>query len=162
VIIVTDTSPLRYLALIGEVELLPRLFGTVLCPAEVAAEATHASAPETLRRLIACPPAWLVIKSALPAPPDLVAALDAGEAAVIALAETAGADVLLMDERKGRRLAEARGLRVAGTLNIIAEAAARGWLDYDKAVARLRTETNFRVSDLIVVLARHHAGLRPN
>jgi predicted nucleic acid-binding protein len=158
VIVVTDNSPLRYLVLIGELELLPRLFGTVLCPSEVAAEAAHTSAPETLRRLIASPPAWLVIKSPLSAPPDLAASLDAGEAAVITLAENEGADVLLMDERKGRRIAEARGLRVAGTLNIIAEAAGRNWLDYDRAVARLRTETNFRVSDRIVLLARHQAG----
>ena len=37
-IIVADTSPLNYLVLIGEIELLPSLFGQVIIPHAVLAE----------------------------------------------------------------------------------------------------------------------------
>ena len=37
-IVVADTGPLRYLVLIGHVEVLPRLFGAVSIPATVADE----------------------------------------------------------------------------------------------------------------------------
>jgi predicted nucleic acid-binding protein len=34
-IVVSDTTPLRYLAVLGLLDLLPRLFGEVHCPAAV-------------------------------------------------------------------------------------------------------------------------------
>ena len=73
--------------------------------------------------------------------------------AAIALAAQKQAQVLLIDELRGRRIAENLGLSVAGTLNILAEAAARNWLDYHEAVQELREKTNFRVSDAIVSIA---------
>ena len=45
------------------------------------------------------------------------------------------------------------GVRAAGTINIIAEAAVNGLLDYKETIAQLRTTTNFRVHDDIVELA---------
>lgn len=41
-IAVSDTSPLNYLALIGEIELLPRIFTRVLIPPAVISELHHA------------------------------------------------------------------------------------------------------------------------
>ncbi len=48
-IAVADTSPLCYLILIGEIELLPRLFAHVLLPEAVRAELLHADAPAAVR-----------------------------------------------------------------------------------------------------------------
>jgi hypothetical protein len=48
-IAVTDTSPISYLILIGEVELLPKLFSQVLVPHAVIAELLHDDAPEAVR-----------------------------------------------------------------------------------------------------------------
>jgi predicted nucleic acid-binding protein len=79
--------------------------------------------------------------------------LDAGEAAGISLAKELGADLVLIDEKKGRLHAKARGFAVAGTLNILAMASRRGLADYHSVVARLRTSTNFRVSDAVVSAA---------
>lgn len=42
---VADTSPLRYLVLIGAIEVLPRLFERVFIPEIVHAELCHANAP---------------------------------------------------------------------------------------------------------------------
>jgi len=154
VIVVTDTSPLRYLALIGIADLLPRLFESVVCHQRVFEEASHPAAPDALRLLMAARPAWLIIMPDLVAPDALTQLLDPGESAAIALAESCAARLLLMDERKGRQVAERRGLKVAGTLNILAEAAARGWLDFDATVRQLRTQTNFRVTDHIAALVQ--------
>lgn len=45
-IVVSNTSPLRYLVCIGEEHLWSRLFGKVLIPPAVFRELTHANAPE--------------------------------------------------------------------------------------------------------------------
>jgi len=37
-VVIADTSPLNYLVLIGQIELLRRLYGKVLIPTEVLAE----------------------------------------------------------------------------------------------------------------------------
>lgn len=44
-IVVSDTTPLRYLAVLGYLELLPRLFGSVYCPDAVMRECRHPRAP---------------------------------------------------------------------------------------------------------------------
>ena len=152
-IVVSDTTPLRYLAVIGRIDLLPQLYGTVVCPEQVRAEACHERAPAEVRSLLSNPPAWLRIDPDPFVAEAVAVGLDRGEACAIALAEQLSASVLLMDERKGRRRAESRGLAVAGTLNILADAAVHGLVDYRSVVADLRSNTNFRVSDAIVEAA---------
>jgi predicted nucleic acid-binding protein len=49
-IVVSDTSPLNYLVLIGADQVLPSLFGQVLTPPEVLAEMQHAKAPKLRRK----------------------------------------------------------------------------------------------------------------
>lgn len=44
-IVVSDTSPLNYLVLIGADDVLPALFGQVLAPPAVLDEMQHAKAP---------------------------------------------------------------------------------------------------------------------
>jgi predicted nucleic acid-binding protein len=74
------------------------------------------------------------------------------------LAQAIGADILLIDERHGRRVARLRVLRVLGTMGILDEAAARGLLDLPAALTRLQA-TNFRVTGEMVqgLLARDAA-----
>ena len=75
--------------------------------------------------------------------------LDLGERAAIALAEKAGADLLLIDENAGRAEARRRNLRVTGTLGVLRAAAEGGLLDARAVVARLRT-TNFYVDEALL------------
>jgi predicted nucleic acid-binding protein len=89
---------------------------------------------------------------------ELSSMLDAGEAEAITLALEWKADVILIDEMDGRRAARDRGLITAGTLNILAQAAERGWLDYDGVVGRLRSETNFRTTLAVIEAARAAAS----
>ena len=48
-IAVADTSPICYLVLIGEIDLLPKLFSQVLAPPAVIAELLHEDAPDAVR-----------------------------------------------------------------------------------------------------------------
>jgi len=81
---------------------------------------------------------------------DLRDVLDEGEAAAITLAQQLQAEVILIDEREGRRCALARGFITAGTLNIFAQAGRRDWLDYPATIERLKTETNFRATQAVI------------
>lgn len=151
-IVVSDTTPLRYLTLLGRIELLRSLFGEVHCPDVVLRECGHLHAPAALRAWADCVPEWVVVDEVRKIDTDL-AFLDDGEAAALTLGRRLGADLLLIDERDGRRCAHDLGFAVAGTLNILAHAGRRGWLDYGAEVARLRQETNFRVTDAVVQAA---------
>ncbi|HTK76828.1 MAG TPA: hypothetical protein VL371_16295 [Gemmataceae bacterium] len=140
-IVVSDTSPLNYLVLIGADQVLPSLFGRVITPPEVLAEMQHAKAPSRVRAWARDPPAWLEVCS-----PQEVASfpgLGPGESAAIALAQQRHADALLIDERDGTTVARQLGLLAVGTLAILSLASERGLLNLDEAFAALR-ETSFR------------------
>lgn len=149
-IVVSDTTPLRYLAALGHLELLPRLFGSVHCPDAVMRECCHPHAPSYLRKWAEAPPDWITVEDVGDLDPDLEDTLDAGEAAAIALAQRLKAELILIDEQAGRRRALARGFATAGTLTILAQAGGRGWLDFQSEVGRLRTETNFRTTQAVI------------
>jgi predicted nucleic acid-binding protein len=158
---VADTSPLRYLVLIGAIEVLPRLFERVFVPEIVHAELRHAHAPATVRRWAEAVPSWITVVP-MPTVQDAdLRFLDAGERAAIALAAEICADFLLIDERAGVAAARARGLEVTGTLGLLERAAQRGLTDLPTAFAALKA-TNFHVRQelLDALLARHKLGDR--
>jgi len=111
-IVVSDTSPLTALLTVGEADLLPKLFHEVVIPDAVRIE---------LLRHHPRLPAWLRVASlkdnAQAAKYSLI--VDVGEAEAIELARELHADQLLIDERKGRRLAIQEGLSVIGLLGVV-------------------------------------------
>jgi len=122
--VVSDTSPLNYLIVTGLDHILPTLFGRIAVPAAVYGELSAPGAPEQVKVWLAAPPGWLEVRVALVADPGL-AQLGPGEREAIALAETLGGGLVLLDETKARRTAIQRGLRVVGTLGLLDRAAAR-------------------------------------
>lgn len=142
-IVVADTSPVRYLVLIQHVDVLPRLYGRVIVPSAVVAELTHERTPALVRTWIASKPIWLDVQAPKAAATANDISLGAGELAAIELAEELSADALLIDDRDGRREAERRGLPVLGTLRVLADAAAQELIDLEPAFERL-AQTNFR------------------
>jgi len=137
--------------LIHALELLPRLFSVVLIPPAVAAELSSECAPAAVIDLMREPPPWLQIIA--PKHIDRSLGLDAGETEAIALALELGIKPILMDERKGRRVATQLGLLKLGTLAVLEQSAARGWINFEEHIARLRI-TNFRLQEQIVAGAR--------
>jgi predicted nucleic acid-binding protein len=148
-IVVADTTPVNYLILIGEIDVLAKLYGRVVIPRAVHEELADSRAPEGVRTWIARPPSWLEILSPAADSDPALAGLDAGEREAIALAEQLSADQLIVDEILGRREAERRGLPVIGTIGVLREAAAEGLLDLRTAIDRLR-QTSFHISPVIL------------
>lgn len=115
-VVVADTSPLNYLILIGEVELLARLYNELLIPDVVAAELRDPEAPLPVREWAAQPPSWVEIRRA-PDSSERLERLDDGERAAILLAEAQPVPALLLiDDADGRAEAERRGIPATGTL----------------------------------------------
>lgn len=151
-IVVADTSPISYLALIGQADLLRTLFGEVQVPPAVLSELSHPGAPPEVQRLLHPLPDW-IRETAVPDTLAGLENLDPGERQALQLACALGADLVLIDESRGRMAAEKLGLAVVGTIGILERAASKGLLDGAAAAARLGA-TTFRASPKL--LARLH------
>ena len=158
-IVVADTSPLRYLVQIDQIQLLPRLFEKILIPSVVSDELRHPSAPEVVRNWMSKKPDWLEVSVVDSTDDPSLRALDDGERSAISLGLSVSADLILIDDRRGAAAARDKGLEVTGTLGILDLAAHRGMIDLANALARLRT-TNFRRREELfdALLKRHQHG----
>lgn len=155
---VSNTSPLNYLVLIELQDLLPALFDAILIPVAVRQELEASGAPEPIRRWMRTGANWLKTQAVTDIPVDLEQ-LGAGEREAIRLAEIANAAVVLLDEKKARRLARDRGLAVSGTLGVLDLGARRGLVDLPAALDRLE-RTTFRASPRLIrhIRGRHSPG----
>jgi len=145
-IVVSDTSPLRALAHLDLVHLLPRLFGAVFIPEAVSNEL--AQRRELLPTIQVTSWPFIQVRPVI----DLSRArpfiqdLHAGEAQAIALALEIGSTYLLIDEFKGRNMARAAGLRPMGVLGLLIEAKKSGLIPLvGPLMDRLASEINFFV-----------------
>jgi predicted nucleic acid-binding protein len=149
-VIVSDTSPIRCLAHLELLHLLQELYVEVTVPPAVADELAHGrSQPH-------CDVAALGFVT-IRAPQseknlaDLSRQVDPGEAEAIALALESGATLLLIDEVRGRRVANRLGLNVVGTAGMLLEAQERGLVSSAAdCLIRLRDENAFYVSDTLL------------
>ncbi len=150
-VVVSDTSPLHYLILCGAETALPRLFSRVVIPPTVFRELQQPNTPAPVREWANSLPNWASMQT--PKAINLVLDVDAGELEAICLAQEIKAAAVLMDDRAGRSAAISCGLAVIGTIGLLEQAAARGFLDLPQAMERLR-QTNARL-DLELI----HAAL---
>lgn len=120
--IVTNTTPLITLAGIELLDLLPNLYGEVWAP-RIVLDEYQAKAPPAEPDLAQV--SWLRVVDDVVIDPALPL-LDAGEAAALSLAQTIGSRLILLDERKARRIAARMGLPVAGTLAVLLRAKQHG------------------------------------
>jgi len=158
--VISDNSALSALAETGWLDLLPKIVGPVAIPASVAAESAHPGAPEALRKWIGNPPEWLTVVPDPPEPLEETRVLGAGESAAITLAWMHRPEsFLILDEKRGRAVAKALGLRVTGLLAILVEAAVAGEVEIDEALDRLQA-TGFRLSKALVEEARAQVAER--
>lgn len=148
-IVVADTSPINYLVLIGYQDVLGELFGKVVVPEAVCEELLRESTPKLVREWMTEAPGWLEVVSVRIAVDPELEVLDPGERQAIALAEELSADLLLIDDLRGREAARARKLAVTGTIGILELADKRGLLALSDAIDRL-LKTSFRISREII------------
>jgi predicted nucleic acid-binding protein len=61
--VVADASPLRYLILIGHIDLLPALFTQIIIPRAVLGELQRTQTPPMVRRWMQPLPVWGVVRA---------------------------------------------------------------------------------------------------
>lgn len=126
---ISNTSPLLYLYRIGTLEWLKALFSETWIPQAVVEELREGSRrghdvpnPESL--------GWISVVDPRSVPSEWLALdLGAGELAAMALALENPNRVVLLDDALARRIGQAAGLTVWGTLKVLLEAKAKGLTD---------------------------------
>jgi len=126
-IVVSNTSPIINLATIGQLDLLRQLYGRVVIPQAVYDEIVETGAQQPGAVQVRTSD-WIETRqvSDRRLAAELEAEVDKGEAQAIVLAKELQADLLLIDERKGRRVAGRFGIRVVGLLGVLVVAKQRG------------------------------------
>lgn len=146
-LVVADTSPLLNVALIGRLDLLREQFDGVTAPEQVWDELAagddglddlRALRDEGFLELVPVEESSLFV--------ELRRELDRGEAAALAYAIDADADLVLLDERDARRVARRHDRSVTGVIGVLLRAAERDRIDLRDELDRLRAE-GFWISD---------------
>ncbi len=145
-IVVSDTSPITNLIRIDQLDLLQQLFEIVIIPRKVYEELSEyeTQKDEIDNRT------WIFIKDVENSIEvnELEDKLDIGEAEAIVLAKELKAAFLIIDERKGRKIAEEKGLHIVGLLGVLISAKTKGYLKELKPLLdKLVYEIGFRVSE---------------
>jgi len=155
--IVINTSPLLALAACDQLELLRRLHRRVVVPHAVITELERGQAKPLALEVER--PAWLEVAALASAPSPLLAAyLDAGEAAVIALAVEQGIRRVVIDERRARMVAKTMGLEVTGSIGVLLRAKSGGLLAEIKPSIEAMQARGIRLSERLLEFALRAAG----
>ncbi len=159
--IVSNTGPLVALAVIDRLDLLSHLFDRVIVPEAVHFELLEGGSKQA-GVTVYQRAKWIEVKPlTTPLDPLLDSVLDTGEASVLQLAKESGIGLVLIDERKGRKIArEVYDLRVIGSARILVEAKRHGHLDnVENAISAMRKQ-GYWLHDRIVDVILREAGER--
>lgn len=125
--IVCNTSPLILLAKVHRLEILAQLYDEVIIPVSVLDEVEARPGEEARQvRVLLQSQNFRLRKAAKRTLDRLLLDLGVGEREAIALASEITADLVILDDQQGRRVAREKGLSVTGTLGILIEARERG------------------------------------
>ncbi|MGZ8938992.1 MAG: DUF3368 domain-containing protein [Limisphaerales bacterium] len=143
-IVVSDSSALISLARVDCIDLLPKLFGTVLIPEAVCVELENSDPDSPTRNLRSEP--WVK-----------------GEAEAVVLALEQKADALLVDERRARAFALQRGLKIIGALGVLVQAKQHGLVNKIAPItSRMRSQGRFWVSERLEEQVLRSVGEEPD
>jgi predicted nucleic acid-binding protein len=121
-IVVSDTTPLISLLKIQHLDLLEKLFGQVLIPQAVFRELTSDERFKNEADQIT-DSKFISVKTVKNAASVNIlkraTGLDKGESEAIVLTDELKADLLLMDEAKGRAVSDQMGIKVMGTIGLL-------------------------------------------
>jgi predicted nucleic acid-binding protein len=160
--VVSNTSPLSALAIIGRLGLLRAQFGTIRIPKAVWTELSrleHESGKQALEQAQA--EGWIQVHETANRPMVgiLSTTLDAGESEAIAMALEWPADLLLMDESSGRAMSRNLNIRITGTLGVLLKAKRDGEIPSLKSeMDRLVQDAGFFVSERVRNMFLAEAG----
>ncbi|TAF08189.1 MAG: DUF3368 domain-containing protein [Nostocales cyanobacterium] len=149
-IIISDTSVITNLAAIGQLDLLQKLYNKIFIPQAVYQELTgiDITVPGSLEVQILTWFEVYQVKNQGLVTTLLDKQLDIGECEAITLAIELNAELLLIDERRGRAEANRLGLRITGLLGVLVEAKQKGFiLSVKPLIDNLINSAQFRVAD---------------
>lgn len=138
--IISDSSCLIALSKIDHLHLLKNLFEQVAITYEVKQEFGEPI------------PDWIVVKkvSNRDQQLELETSIDKGEASSIALALEMNHAILIIDELKGRKMAESLKVKIIGTIGILVLAHKKGLIEDIRKSIQMLSLAGFRISkDLI-------------
>lgn len=121
-IVVSDTTPIISLLKINRLDLLEKLFGEVLIPKSVYEELTTDKRFEEEAKTVKNTPYIISVSVSNPEAVRILrmaTGLDQGESEAIVLTDELKADLLLMDEAKGRMISGQMGLTIMGTIGLL-------------------------------------------
>lgn len=148
-IVVSDTSPICYLLLIDQIDVLPTLYQAVIIPQAVLDELKAFESPSIVKNWIAHPPNWLEIQP-LKLPQEIaLEKLDLGEQEAILLAKQLNADLVILDDKAARQIAVEQGLKIIGLLGILKDAARASLLNLEITFERLQDAGFWVAPDLL-------------
>lgn len=159
--IVSNTSPISNLAAIGQLDLLQQVYGSITIPQAVADEIAKVATIYAQAASVPNQP-WITIQAVNDA--TVVERLrgekiDSGESEAIALALEIGAELLLIDEQLGRRIAVNEGLNITGLVGVLLEAKNKGFVAKIKpTVDALVIQARFRISSQLYTEVLRLAG----
>lgn len=148
--VVSNAGPIIALARIEHLALLPGLYGEIVIPPAVRREVVEKGAAQPGASVVATA-SWVRVEAVHDsmAVALLRGHLDAGESEALVLALQTEADLVLMDEARGRRVAAARGLNLTGTLGLLVTAKKRRLVERVEPLLARLAETGFRMSDTL-------------
>jgi predicted nucleic acid-binding protein len=146
--LISDTSCLILLNKIGELALLKKLAGKVFITPEIQKEFG--------KKL----PSWIIIRKSSDTyyQKILEMDLDSGEASAIALSLDISDSIIIIDDLKGRKIADKLDLRYSGTLGLILKAKQEGVIESIKPIIAKIKNTNFRFSEELIEFLIEQAG----
>ena len=139
-LLVTDASPLIALDRVEHLDLLPRLHDDIVAPSAVVSEFGRC-------------PAWLreeVIEDREAVRRMILRGLHEGESEALVLARSLPGPLLLIDEKRGRKVAVEFGLEIIGTAGLLLAAKRVG------LIARVRPVLDALLGDHDFRLAKRH------
>ena len=139
-LVIADTSCLIVLEKINRLELLHNIFDKITITFEVKEEFGKAL------------PTWIDIETIHDRTKQkiLELELDKGEASAITLALENEKSLLLIDEKKGRKIAQRVGLKITGTLGILIRAKEKGMINSLNSEIEKLKAVNFRMSNVLI------------
>lgn len=145
-LIVADSSPLISLGILNLLDSLEIIFTEVIVPEEVYKEVTEAGKPFSAELKLYLKGKVCKAENSL-AVQMLRKEIDQGESEAIILALERNSQLILIDDYRGRKVAELNGLNTIGTLGVLLRLKKLGKLERLKPMIEQLIKNNIRISE---------------
>lgn len=159
-VIISDTSPVSNLLILGKLDILYTTVGEIIIPPKVYQEIIALKNFGVDTRILDKSP-WIIVQE--PKDVNLVnqylSVLDEGESEAIVLAQELNADWVVMDEKIGRQFAKQLNIKTIGLLGILIKAKKEGFLYLVKPILDdLIEQAGFWITDDVYQMVLQEAG----